>query len=121
MFQDQPAKSPALNKIPLIHWKWHYSYLSSTHYALPRHLNLPHLADKTAPTGCLLHFKFLSALKSKAPEEVARKEHYNNAAEYKTYVDFMSTEEDILYNKKISVMYVGCEQLTALGLMHKGR
>ena len=109
---DEPEKSPALNKVPLVYWKRNYLYASSTHDLLPKKLNHCSFASKT---GALLHFKFLSTFKEKVKEEMTRGEHYNDSGEYKHYHDNL----DLLsfYNDELSVKYTNSQQLIDLNLI----
>lgn len=118
IFKDYPSKAPAMNKTPLIKWKKKYCYISSMHCALPKRLNVAHAKDYLLPTGCLLHFKFLSVLSVKAKEEIERKEHYDNSVEYKKYDEFIANNDSLYYEK--SIRYQSSEQLIDLGLMHRG-
>ena len=120
IFKDNPDKAPAVNKTPLIKWQWHYNYVSSMHCALPNRLNRPHPKDHLAPTGCLLHFKFLSILEEKAKEEINRKEHYDNSIEYKKYSNFIDDAGDDLFYSE-SVKFENSTQLIQLGLMNNGQ
>lgn len=120
IFKDNPEKSPAMNKTPLIKWQWHYNYISSMHCALPKRLNRAHDKHHVTVTGCLLHFKFLSVLEQKAKEEIERKEHYDNSIEYKKYNKFIDDESDDLYYSG-SKEFRNSQQLVELGLMNKGQ
>src|SRR5262249_5385114 len=71
-----PDKAPALNKIPLVWWKWDYTYLSSMHDAWPPRLNRAHTPGEVSTTACLFHFKLLNLLLDKAAEEAIRNQHY---------------------------------------------
>ncbi|MEM6306673.1 MAG: glycosyltransferase family 2 protein, partial [Pseudomonadota bacterium] len=53
-FQNTPDHAPHLHKIPLIHWRRPYAYVSSTHVALPPHLNAAFQTGQGRPTGALL-------------------------------------------------------------------
>lgn len=119
IFKEHPEKAPALNKTPLIKWRWSYTYRSSMHSALPKRLNRAHTHSSIMPTGCLLHFKFLSVLQEKAKEEIERKEHYDDSVEYKKYHKFMGEDEEILYFSG-SKKYKNSAQLIELGLMNRG-
>jgi hypothetical protein len=119
-FRNNPCSAPAVNKMPLVKWKWYYSYISSTHAMVPRVLNIPHLSDYLAPTGCLLHFKFFSVLQEKAAEEQVRKEHFSDSLEYRQYNKHMSGKTlPLIYEG--SVKYEGWRQLVQLGLMNIGK
>ena len=118
-FQDQPAKAPALNKIPLVKWHKSYAFASSTHMLLPRGLNLVYDewgGEKTS--GVLLHAKFLDTFTSKAAEELERRQHYAASAEYKAYHEGLNTNPD--FWTKWSERYINWRQLEILGLMSKG-
>ncbi|NNK77272.1 MAG: glycosyltransferase family 2 protein [Litoreibacter sp.] len=118
-FTDKPERAPALNKIPLVKWDRHYTYVSSTHMLLPRGLNLVYDqwgGEKTS--GCLLHAKFLDIFVSKSVEELKRKQHFANSHEYKSYLDGMNDSPDLWSEK--SEKFTGWRQLETLGLMSKG-
>jgi len=120
IFRDNPSAAPALNKTPLVKWKWNYSYISSMHALVPRHLNVPHHGSYLCPTGCLLHFKFFSVLQEKAAEEQVRKEHFMDSLEYSHYNSHTSTDyQPMTYEG--SVRYEGWKQLVRLGLMNIGK
>ena len=90
------------------------------HVASPKRLNAPHANRHLSPTGCLLHFKFLSVLSEKAEEEIRRKEHYDNSREYRRYNELLNGGEQALGFEK-SVKFVGSRQLIDLGLMNRGQ
>lgn len=118
-FADNPAKAPALNKIPLVKWHKSYAYASSTHMLLPRGLNLVYDewgGEKTS--GVLLHAKFLDTFSAKASEELERRQHYSASAEYKAYHAGLSENPD--FWTKWSERYINWRQLEILGLMSKG-
>lgn len=119
-FRDNPRKAPALNKTPLVYWKRHYAYVSSTHVLSLLKLNRPHKKDHLCTTGCLLHFKFLSAIVGKASEELQRKQHYANSAEYRTYHQVFGSGDDSLFCE-ISTPYKNSAALIDQGLMNLGQ
>jgi hypothetical protein len=117
-FADRPAEAPALNKTPLVKWRRHYVYRSSMHDLRPFHLNNAQKDNPHPTTGCLFHFKFMASLTEKAAEEMRRKQHYDNSAEYKRY----NAAGDInFYREGLSVRYESDRQLVELGLMSPGR
>lgn len=118
-FADAPSKAPALNKIPLVHWKRDYAYVSSTHMLLPRGLNQVYdtLGGEKA-SGVLLHAKFVEPFVAKTNEEVRRKEHYRDGVEYSAYRSAMDSPPDLWC--KWSERYINWRQLEILGLMSKG-
>ena len=118
-FADEPERAPALNKIPLVKWDKHYTYVSSTHMLLPRGLNLVY--DEWGgekASGVLLHTKFLDTFGKKAEEELARKQHYANSHEYRAYATGLIDDPDLWC--KWSEKYINWRQLEILGLMSKG-
>ncbi len=118
-FPDQPERSPALNKIPLVRWDRRYTYVSSTHMLLPRGLNLVY--DEWGgekASGCLLHAKFLDTFGAKATEELKRRQHYANSHEYRAYEARLRENPDLWC--KWSEKYINWRQLEILGLMSKG-
>lgn len=118
-FAEDPARAPALNKIPLVRWDRSYAYVSSTHMLLPRGLN--HVYDQSGgekASGCLLHAKFLHLLGDKAEEEKTRRQHYAAGEEYRAYAEAMERDTDLWC--KWSEKYINWRQLEILGLMSKG-
>ena len=118
-FADTPGKAPALNKVPLVKWHRHYTYVSSTHSLLPRGLNLVY--DEWGgekASGVLLHAKFLNTFPEKAEEELKRKQHYAASQEYRAYHARLADNPDLWC--KWSEKYINWRQLEILGLMSKG-
>lgn len=115
--KEKPSHAPALNKVPLVKWKWNYAYISSMHMMLPRRLN--RCIDERMVTGALLHFKFISQLDDKVKQEMVAKQHYNDSAEYKQYGTVIE-KKDLLYNKNVSVAFSGWKDLAKRGLLNLG-
>lgn len=114
-FNDGRAwQAPALNKIPLVKWRWFYHYRNSMHDARPRRLNAPHAPGRVSLTGALFHFKFVSSFADKAKEEAERGEHWEGGVQYAQY---RANSDPVLYADGISVRYAGPQQLIDLGLM----
>jgi hypothetical protein len=118
-FADQPELSPALNKTVLVKWRWYYAYIGSTHIAWPNRINSPHFNDTLAPTGCLLHFKYLSLMREKVEEEMQRQEHYAGSREYRRYLDGLNRQSTLWTTA--SVRFQHWQQCVDLGLMNIGR
>lgn len=118
-FADNPARAPALNKVPLVKWDRHFAYVSSTHSLLPRGLNLVY--DEWGgekASGCLLHAKFLSTFAEKSKEELQRRQHYANSQEYRAYHKRLRENPDFWCTW--SEKYINWRQLEVLGIMSKG-
>ena len=118
-FTENPEDAPALNKTVLVKWRKRYLYLASAHLLSPFRLNEPHFPESLAPTGCLLHFKYLSLFLDKVQEELVRKQHYADSREYKRYADLLGTQTPMWCEG--SVKYERWEQFVDLGLMNTGR
>lgn len=116
-FADRPDHAPHLHKTPLIRWNRRFAYVSSTHVALPPPLNLG-FETAEAPTGVLLHSKFLQGILGKSQDEKLRREHFTHAERYDSYYDTILTDPDLWHGG--SCRYQGWEQLVALGLMAQG-
>jgi hypothetical protein len=118
-FADAPERAPALNKIPLVRWRKGYAYASSTHMLLPRGLNL--VFDEWGgekASGVLLHAKFQASFAEKAAEEMERRQHYADSAEYRAYHQAPGRDADLW--TRWSERYINWRQLEILGLMSKG-
>jgi hypothetical protein len=115
-FLDQPDRAPTLNKTPLVRWSRSFAYVTSTHQMLPRRLN--HVFDGDAPTGVLLHSKFLPQISEKSAEELERRQHFQNSDLYEVYHRRLIGGPDLWYPR--SERYEGPEQLERLGLMTSG-
>lgn len=118
-FASEPRRGPTLSKVPLIRWDRSYAYVTSTHSALPRRLNHVYSADGSeAPTGILLHTKFLPNIVTKSAEEQSRGQHFENSTLYQGYYDALIGSPTLWTEH--STRYAGWQQLEALGLMSRG-
>lgn len=118
-FADDPARAPALNKIPLVRWNRRFAFGGSTHYLLPRGLNRVYDEEGGERiSGVLLHDKFGPAFPAKAAEEMARGEHYAGSAEYRAYRRHAEAGTDLWC--PWSERYLNWRQLELLGLISKG-
>lgn len=118
-FSTEPERSPTLSKTPLIRWNRRYAYVSSTHSALPTHLNrVRGRAAGDAPSGVLLHTKFLPSIIEKSREEKRRREHFANSALYEDYYDALIGNPDLW--SPDSIRYEGWRQLESLGILSRG-
>ncbi|MCA0929713.1 glycosyltransferase family 2 protein [Ruegeria profundi] len=119
-FTGQPRKSPTLNKIPLVRWSRRYAYVNSTHSALPRHLNAAYDGPGAdAPSGVLLHTKFLPEVVAKSGSEKSRRQHFHDPDQFEAYYDAICSSPDMWTPQ--SVRYAGWSQLQRIGLMGKVR
>ena len=51
------------------------------------------------------HFKYNAAFRAKAQAEVGRKQHYNDAEEYRKYLALVSEGRDVVYDPAVSVRW----------------
>jgi Glycosyl transferase family 2 len=66
LLRDAPDCSPPINRIPLVKWRWYYSYVIGTRLIMPSHLNTPHCPWHSSPTACLLQFALLDSAETLA-------------------------------------------------------
>ncbi|MBY6066201.1 glycosyltransferase family 2 protein [Leisingera aquaemixtae] len=115
-FQDQPKRSPTLNKLPLVRWNRRYAYINSTHSMLPPRMNALYSGPGgTEPSGVLLHTKFLPEIVSKSATEKQRQQHFHMPQQFDGYYDRITDAPDLWHEG--SVRYRGPDQLAELGLM----
>lgn len=118
-FADDPRRAPTLNKVPLVKWNRRFAYVNSTHSLLPPRLNrIYETQGGEAPSGLLLHSKFLNVAVARAGEERARGEHFSNSALYDRYYEAVASDPDLWC--AASRRYSGWRALEALGLMSRG-
>lgn len=118
-FTTEPRRAPTLNKVPLVKWHWRYAYVNSTHSLLPPRLNAIYDTDGgEAPSGLLLHTKFLHTVVDRAAEEKRRGEHFSNSAQYDRYYDALTENPDFWTPQ--SCRLTTWRALESLGLMSRG-
>lgn len=118
-FSETPRRSPTLNKIPLVRWSRRYAYVNSCHAALPRALNFAYAGPgDSAPSGVLLHTKFLPEIVAKSEIEKQRKQHFAQPDAFDAYYDHIAAAPDMWSPQ--SHMFEDWRQLEALGLMSSG-
>jgi hypothetical protein len=102
---------PCLTKVPLVRWDEQSAYVYSTHFISPK---------VVAPdTGALLHFKFLHDFHSRAVDEAARAEHYDEAFEYRRYAEKLNLDPTMTFMDDSSARFDGTAGLVRLGLMQE--
>jgi hypothetical protein len=116
-FADEPELAPHLHKTPLIFWKRRFSYASSTHHALPAFLNAGFFENHPAPTGLLLHTKFLSEVIDKSAEETTRKQHFTHSENYLEYYEQVMADPVLWYEGSVPLR--PDTDFVALGLMRR--
>ena len=115
-FGDRPERAPTLNKLPLVKWDRKFAYVNSTHSIMPPRLNAAYSGPGgNAPSGALLHTKFLPEIVSKSEIERRRGQHFHDPLKFEDYYDAITTAPDLWHPK--AVTYAGDAQLVDLGLM----
>ncbi|NVO55960.1 glycosyltransferase family 2 protein [Rhodobacteraceae bacterium B1Z28] len=116
-FAQIRQRSPTLNKIPLVRWSRHYAYVNSCHSALPRYLNTAYDGPGgAAPSGVLLHTKFLPEIVEKSKIEKTRRQHFHDPDQFGSYYEGIINRPDMWTPQ--STRYAGWAQLQKLGLMN---
>ena len=107
-----PDESFCLSKVALIKYDLDCILAGGQHWT-----NLPsHLIARES--GCLLHFKYTSNFHEQVAEQVERKEHYGEAAQYRAYQMSLSKNTDLsFYDPACSVKLRDSKQLIELGVM----
>jgi len=118
-YANTDLSPPTLNKTPLVRWNDKVKYINSTHCMLPWQLNDPH-GSVPMPTGALLHFKLTSDFAKKAEIEVQRAQHWDNAIEYRTYLDWIRSNRDFALVSSMSKKYTSSHSLEEAGLITRG-
>lgn len=57
----------------------------------------------------IAHFKYNSAFRAKAQAEVSRRQHFNNAEEYRKYLGLVAEGRDSLFDPSVSVPFDECD------------
>lgn len=57
------------------------------------------------------HFKYNAAFHAKAQAEVARKQHFNDAEEYRKYLALVSEGRDVVFDPEVSVRWDACDAI----------
>jgi hypothetical protein len=55
------------------------------------------------------HFKYNAAFRAKAEAEVARKQHFNNAEEYRKYLALVSEGREVVFDLAVSLRWDCCD------------
>ncbi|MCV2889800.1 glycosyltransferase family 2 protein [Ruegeria aquimaris] len=115
-FAHDPQRSPTLNKIPLVRWNRRYAYVNSCHSVLPRQLNGAYDGPGgAAPSGVLLHTKFLPDIVSRSEIEKSRQQHFHTPADFDHYYDELAASPD--FWTPASVRLIGWRQLQEMNLI----
>lgn len=101
--------SPCMFNFPLVKWRKDLFYESGRHVISNVKLG--------KMIGGIMHFKLFSDFYSNAEIESSRKEHWNDASEYKAYWDALEKNPDLSAMYSGSQKYVDSIQMVDLDLM----
>jgi hypothetical protein len=101
--------NPCVSKFPLIKFNKSLFLSKGTHFIQG--------GLTSDMRGALLHFKFLQDFADNVEREVARGQHYRNAAEYKRYLLRAEYYREASLKGSLSEKYTDSDQLTRLGIM----
>ena len=107
---NRKKPSPVLKKFPFIKWSDDHHFKASTH-------DINHNTEASI-TGILLHFKLISRFYDYSKKESNRNEHWDNAAQYKSYWDVLKKNRSLNPYFEGSIRYKNSQQLIDLNLMH---
>jgi hypothetical protein len=103
-FSHDILNGPALNKTPLIRWKWSYAFLKCAHEVWPPDVNAGGTRAKGFTRGALLHFKFLADIRKKVAEEASRGQH---TSEYNAYAAIAQPNAGPTFRGAPTTLYEG--------------
>lgn len=118
-FAQNMRRAPTLNKLPLVRWHRHYTFVNSAHSVLPRRLNFEYDGPGgSAPSGILLHTKFLPDVLDRADEDLDRRQHFHDPDAFAGYYNELKAAPTLWHED--TRRYAGWQQLLDLGLMTDG-
>jgi len=121
LFADTPGLSPALNRTPLVRWRWFYNYVASTRLMVPGILNTPHSRWHLTPTACLVRYALLDDGAALAiAERVERTVIVADKAATSCYPGLAGLRDKLLKHSS-SAKFIDSQDLMAWGLMNSGQ
>lgn len=101
-----PGSRPELfvsEKVALLKYKPWMKISVSMHY----------VADVKLATSSMLlaHFKYNAEFRARALREIKRGQYFNNAEEYKKYMEIITEGQDVLYDPDASIPWRECEEI----------
>ena len=99
---NSPHSSYVSQKFSLVKYSPFMRFSEGIHYA----------SNVKVPENSIayMHFKYHSEFISKVKREVERKQHFENATEYKKYLELLNENVDIFWSKKKSIKFVDSKQ-----------
>lgn len=120
LFSQTPLSSPALNRTPLVRWRWYYNYMASTRMMVPGILNTPHARWHLTPTGCLMRYALLENERALAIADLAERTVMVRDAAKPGYGGVIQLRDAQLKDAS-SVRITGSTDLAGWGLMNCGQ
>ncbi len=120
LYREAPKDSPALNRIPLTKWRWHFAYISGRRLIMPTRLNSPHSQWHSAPTACLLRYALLDG--DVSVELAARVDGTELVTDGRLSC-YLGLQElrNLTLKHDFSVHYKGSSDLVDAGLLNPGQ
>ena len=120
LYADSPERAPALNRVPLVKWRWFYSYVAGTRLlTLPR-LNTPHCPWHSSPTACLLRFALLDDEASLATAGVVEAAEMVADGAGPSYAGLRELRDRLLHSQA-SARFSSSTDLLECGLLNVGQ
>lgn len=106
LLPGSPPNHYTAQKVPLVRYQPFVRWSEGLHYAA---------GVQRAPEPMFLaHFKYHRGFRAKVEEEVARKQHYNDAEEYRKYRALWTEAHGMMFDPAISRRYVDSHSFAAI-------
>ena len=74
---------------------------------------------RTAPQDLLFaHFKYTAAFHQKVQQEVQRRQHFNDAEEYRAYLALLAEGQEVIFDPATSVPWQDCDEVRRIFATH---
>ena len=120
LYWDMPRRSPALNRVPLVKWRWNYVYVAGTRLLMPRRLNTSHSPWHSSPTACLLGFALLDGEATLARAATAEAGQAARGGGTAAYTGVAALRRHQL-KEDLSRRFTGSAALVDCGLLNPGQ
>ncbi len=120
LYCEAPRQSPALNRIPLVKWRWYYVYAAGTRLLMPPRLNTSHSNWHSSPTACLLSLALLDSDEGLVRAWLSEEGQVAAAGGRLSNPGLMELRRRPL-KEDVSARFCGSESLVACGLINPGQ
>jgi hypothetical protein len=119
-YRTSPQSAPELNRVPLVKWRWSYSYILERRLLMPSWLNSAHCEHHSTPTACLLRYSLLDDPAVLRLAARARKAAII-ADDAPCHASSLAPLRERQLRHEFSARYVGSEDLVEAGLLNPGQ